>query len=153
MTPGPAFEQIRFRPATESDIDYLYALHAATMKEYVDKTWGWDDAFQESVFRKNYVPAEIRVIAFAEKDIGMLSLEERVEDVFLRAIEIHPDYQGHGIGAAIIKRIIAQSVQKMKPVFLQVLKVNPAKRLYERLGFSVVNETPTHFHMRTSLSK
>ena len=104
MTPSQTFEQIRFRPATESDIDFLYALHAATMKEYVDKTWGWDDAFQESVFRKNYVPVEIQVIAFAERDMGMLSLEERVEDVFLRAIEIHPDYQGQGIGAAIIKK-------------------------------------------------
>ena len=83
----------------------------------------------------------------------MLSLEERVEDVFLRAIEIHPDYQGQGIGTAIIRKIIAEGALKMKPVFLQVLKVNPAKRLYERLGFSVVNETPTHFHMHTSLSK
>jgi ribosomal protein S18 acetylase RimI-like enzyme len=123
------------------------------MKEYVDKTWGWDDAFQESVFRKNYVPAEIQVITSDEKDIGMLSLEERVEDVFLRAIEIHPDYQGQGIGAAIIIKIIAEGTLKMKPVFLHVLKVNPAKKLYERLGFSVVNETPTHFQMKTSLSK
>ena len=152
MMPGQAFEQIHFRPAAESDIDFLYALHVATMKEYVDKTWGWDDTFQEAVFRKNYVPAEIQVITFAEKDMGMLSLEERVEDVFLRAIEIHPDYQGQGIGTAIIQKIIVEGTLKMKPVFLHVLKVNPAKKLYERLGFSVVNETPTHFQMRTSLN-
>ena len=53
MTPGKADEKIRFRPATENDTDFLYALHVATMKDYVDKTWGWDDAFQETVFRKN----------------------------------------------------------------------------------------------------
>ncbi|HEU0296255.1 MAG TPA: GNAT family N-acetyltransferase [Anaerolineales bacterium] len=153
MTPEPTDQQVRFRPGTENDADFLYALHAATMKEYVDKTWGWDDAFQEAVFRKNYVPAEIQVITFAEKDMGMLSLEERLEDVFLRAIEIHPEYQGQGIGTAIIKKIIAEGALKMKPVFLHVLKVNPAKRLYERLGFSVVSETSTHFQMRTSLSK
>ena len=121
MTPSQAFEQIRFLPATASDIDFLYALHVATMKEYVDQTWGWDEAFQE--------------------------------DVFLRAIEIHPDYQGQGIGTAIIHKIMAEGVLKMKPVFLPVLKVNPAKRLYERLGFSVVNETPIHFYMKTLLSK
>ena len=153
MTPGQSAEQIRFRPATENDTDFLYALHVATMKEYVDKTWGWDDTFQESVFRKNYVPVEIQVITFTEKDMGMLSLEERGQDIFLRAIEIHPDYQGQGIGTAIIQKIIAEGALKMKPVFLHVLKVNPAKRLYERLGFSVVNETSTHFQMRTSLSK
>jgi ribosomal protein S18 acetylase RimI-like enzyme len=32
-------------------------------------------------------------------------------------------------------------------VTLQVLKVNPARRLYERLGFRVTGETPTHFLM------
>ena len=75
------------------------------------------------------------------------------EDVFLRAIEIHPDYQGQGIGTAIIQKLIAQAALKMKPVFLQVLKVNPAKKLYERLGFSVGSETSTHFPLRPPLSK
>src|SRR5262245_37106603 len=113
-TSGQVYEQISFRSATESDIDFLYSLHVATMKKYVDKTWGWNDASQESVFRKNYVSAEIQVIAFSEKDMGMLVLEERVEEVFLRAIEIHPEYQGKGIGTVIIKEIIADSIQKMK---------------------------------------
>jgi ribosomal protein S18 acetylase RimI-like enzyme len=123
------------------------------MKEYIEKTWGWDDAFQDAVFRKNYDPTEIKVILYDHKESGMLSVEERETDIFLRAIEIHPDYQGKGIGTGIIKRIIADGVQKMKPVYLRVLKVNPAKRLYDRLGFSVIEETPTHYIMLTSLAK
>jgi ribosomal protein S18 acetylase RimI-like enzyme len=31
---------------------------------------------------------------------------------------------------------------------LQVIKGNPAKRLYDRLGFEVVGEDDQHFHMR-----
>ena len=42
-------------------------MHVATMKDYVDQTWGWDDAFQESVFRERYVPAHIQVIQFEDK--------------------------------------------------------------------------------------
>jgi ribosomal protein S18 acetylase RimI-like enzyme len=30
---------------------------------------------------------------------------------------------------------------------LTILKVNPARRLYERLGFTVVGETETHFRL------
>ena len=147
------FPSIEYRPAKEKDIDFLYALHVATMKDYVDKTWGWDDCFQESIFRKNYVPGEIQIIRFNGNDIGMLSVEERTDDVFLRAIEIHPDYQGKGIGTAIINMILAAGIQKGKPVRLQVLKVNPAKRLYDRLGFSVIEETATHYIMLTSISE
>jgi ribosomal protein S18 acetylase RimI-like enzyme len=147
------FERVEYRPALDTDIDFLYALHVATMKEYVDKVWGWDDRFQESIFRKNYVPPQIQIIALDGKDIGMLSVEERDDDIFLRVIEIHPAYQRKGLGAAIVQRIIADATLKMKPVFLQVLKVNPAKQLYERLGFSVIEETKTHYKMQISISK
>jgi len=58
--------QISFRPTRDSDVDFLYALHVATMKEYVEKTWGWNDAFQESLFRKNYAPGESQIITLNE---------------------------------------------------------------------------------------
>ena len=144
---------IDFRYATNDDIDFLYAMHIATMKDYVDQTWGWDDAFQETVFRKNYVPAEIQIITFDGRDIGMISLEERNDDVFLRSIEIHPTHQQQGLGTPIIQQVINNAVSKQKPVHLQVLKVNPAISLYGRLGFSVIEETDTHFIMKTSLPK
>ena len=143
--------QIKFRPAVENDIDFLYALHIATMREYVDKTWGWEDAFQEKLFRKNYVPSQIQIITLAGNDIGMISLEEGNEDVFLRVIEIHPTYQRRGLGTTIIQKVIDEAARQTKPVRLQVLKVNPAKRLYDRLGFAVIQETSTHYVMRTTL--
>ena len=145
--------QLGFRPALDSDIDSLYALHVATMREYVDQTWGWDDAVQEAMFRKNYVPAEIQIITLNGKDIGMISLEERKEDVFLRVIEIHPSYQRQNLGTTIIQKIMNDAIHKMKPIRLRVLRVNPAKRLYDRLGFLVIEETKTHYIMRTLLSK
>src|SRR5262245_24685322 len=95
-------QSIGYRPAIENDINFLYALHVATMKEYVDRTWGWNDAFQESIFRESYVPGDIQIIIYDDRDIGMLSVEEGEEDMFLRVIEIHPEYQDRGIGTTII---------------------------------------------------
>jgi len=144
---------IDFRPAVDGDLDFLYAMHVATMKDYVNQTWGWDDSFQESLFRKNYDPARIQVITFDDKDIGMISLEEREDDVFLRAIEILPSHQNQSIGARIVQEIIHDAAARQKPVLLYVLKVNPAKRLYERLGFPVIEVTDTHFIMRRTALK
>lgn len=142
--------QISFRQAHDSDAGFLYGLHISTMKEYVDKTWGWDDTYQETIFREKFVPAEIQIIKLNGKDIGMISLEENSEEVFLRTIEIYPTYQRQNLGTTIIQQIIDDAIRKTKPVRLRVLKVNPAKRLYERLGFSVIEETKTHYIMRTS---
>ena len=37
-----------------------------------------------------------------------------------------------------------------KSSYLQVFKSNPAKYLYERLGFTVYGETETHYQMEIS---
>lgn len=149
----PSIDQIGLRPAGENDFPFLYALHTATMKEYVEQTWGWDEIFQETRFQETFVPGDTRIITLDGQDIGMLSIEERDAEVFLALIEIAPQHQHRGIGTAVIEKIIADGIRKSKPVLLHVLKVNPAKRLYDRLGFSVVAETPTHFHMKTTLSQ
>jgi ribosomal protein S18 acetylase RimI-like enzyme len=142
---------IGFRRATETDLDFLYALHAATMKEYVDRTWGWDDGQQEAAYRSNHDPAAIQIINRDGQDIGMLYAEERETEVFVAHIEISPEYQGRGIGSSILTRIVADAALRQKSVSLRVLRVNPARSLYERLGFKIVEETTTHFSMRTSL--
>ncbi len=148
---APWRDRISLRPAVDGDFGFLYALHAATMKEYVDQTWGWDEAFQQTRYQESFIPGDTRIITWDGTDIGMLATEEREADVFLSLIEIDPGHQRQGIGALIINTVIAEARRIGKPVFLHVLKVNPAKRLYDRLGFSVVSETPTHFYMSTTL--
>ena len=60
-------------------------------------------------------------------------------------IQIHPDFQGLGFGERVIKQIIDST--KSKLIELTVLKSNPAKGLYKRLGFKVTGEDEYEFHM------
>ena len=61
-----------------------------------------------------------------------------------------PEHQGRGIGTHLIKTLLAEAAHQLKPVHLQVLKVNlRARQLYERLGFEPTGETHTHFLMST----
>jgi GNAT superfamily N-acetyltransferase len=133
-------------------MDFLYALHVATMKEYVDITRGWEDAQQEAAHRKEHNPAGIKIITLDGSDIGMLSIEETEAEVFVAHIENSPEQQGHGIGSRILKQIIADAAQNPKQAALRVLRINPARSLYERLGFKVAGQTATHIFMRTGLS-
>jgi ribosomal protein S18 acetylase RimI-like enzyme len=61
-----------------------------------------------------------------------------------------PDWQNRGLGTTIIQDVIDRLRAPGIPVRLQVLKVNPARRLYERLGFEIYDESDTHYLMQTN---
>lgn len=137
------------RTATEADLPALYEVHRSTMFDYVNTVWGWVEEDQERRFRDYFCNAHLQVITTDSKDIGFLDLVESEDEFYVSNIEIAPAYQGKGIGTTIMESVIAQARRKALPVKLQVLKVNQgAKRLYQRLGFVVWNETPTHYLMK-----
>ena len=141
------------RPATDADYDFLYKLHVATIRPSVEATWGWDDAFQQELFRSRWNPAKTQVVMVAGKDVGTLRLVENQDEIFLALIEIHPDYQNHGLGTTIVQDILTKAHQHSLPVLLHVLKANEdAQRLYERLGFEIVEEREERYIMKSSAS-
>jgi len=77
-------------------------------------------------------------------------LLERDAELFISSIELLPECQNRGIGTHLIKTVIQDAEAKGKRVALQVLKVNPARQLYERLGFVMTGETATHILMARS---
>jgi ribosomal protein S18 acetylase RimI-like enzyme len=142
--------QISLRPATEDDYDFLWWLHCATMRPYVEKTWGWDEQWQAEYFRDRFDPTTRQVVEGDGAPIGCISAERRGDRIFLGVIEIAPDHQDRGIGTKLIRGFLDEADGRGVPVELQVIKVNPARRLYERLGFVVMGKTETHYLMRRS---
>lgn len=138
---------LELRPAKDSDFDFLWTVHVTTMKDYIDRTWGWNEEEQRKHFRENFDPSVIQVIQQKGKDVGVLKVEPESERVLLTNIAILPDYQRKGIGSRAIARILEDASQMKMPVDLEVLKVNPARSLYERLGFRLIEETDTHYVM------
>ncbi|WP_084678565.1 GNAT family N-acetyltransferase [Actinopolymorpha alba] len=68
--------------------------------------------------------------------------------VVLGGIQIHPAFQGNGIGTHLITALIQESRSTAKPLHLDVDRNNVrARRLYERLGFEQHAESERDFHM------
>ncbi len=142
--------RLKLRPATLEDTEFLFHLLKATMREYVDQTWGWDEEWQQAYFQMRFDPTKNQIIVLDDQDIGVMSTEKRENEIFLSSIYILPEYQGQGIGTQLLKSLLAEAFGEGLPVTLRVLKVNPARRLYERLGFSVIRETETHYLMKVT---
>lgn len=142
--------QFTLRPATAADYPWLWSLKRLTMRPYVEETWGsWDEAAQEAFFRRTYRSETVQLVIVGGLNAGLLHLEREPAAVFLANIQIHPDFQNRGLGTAVIRDVLASAGALGLPVRLQVLQVNlAARQLYQRLGFAVSGETPTHVLMQ-----
>lgn len=140
-------DMIKTRGATPDDKDFLWKLKVASMRRYVEAVYGWDDAIQYGFFEKGFRPEGIQIIQCDERDVGMYELQEQEDSWFLSRIEMLPEFQGQGVGTAAMQQLISQASKTDKPLRLQVFRVNPAQKLYARLGFIKTGETETHIAM------
>jgi ribosomal protein S18 acetylase RimI-like enzyme len=57
-------------------------------------------------------------------------------------------FQRRGIGTEVMNRLIGEAARVNQTMRLNVVKINPAVRLYERLGFQVIREDDRKFYMK-----
>ena len=139
----------QLRTATEADVPILYRIHRWTMFDYVNTIWGWEEEDQERRFQDYFRNAHIQVITVNSRDVGFLDVARSHNYIEVRNVELVPTMQGQGIGTAIMEDVITEAGRESLHVKLQVLKRNQgAKRLYQRLGFIIWDETPTHYLMK-----
>jgi ribosomal protein S18 acetylase RimI-like enzyme len=130
---------IVLRPVAPADSEFCYQLHKAAMGDYIAAIWGWDEQVQREFHSRAFNPGRWQIITADGSDIGMLDVEYRPGEIYLSRIEIHPDYQGRGIGTRLISALTAEARQKGQDLVLDVLTVNHrAQALYRRLGMTEV---------------
>jgi ribosomal protein S18 acetylase RimI-like enzyme len=139
---------LAFRPATPDDFEYLYRLNKATMRVYAEQTYGpWEEEGARRYFAERFDPASTRILLIDGHEAGMLQITPRDGYVHLMNIRVAPEHQGRGIGTRLISDVLHDAQANGLSVRLRVLKVNPARSLYERLGFAVIEEDDHFFLM------
>jgi ribosomal protein S18 acetylase RimI-like enzyme len=134
--------------AADCDFDFVYELKKVAYREYVEQTWGWDDAFQFRFHRQNFAAGNTYIIYEGDKRIGSVDVKEGADNIFLSGLYILPRYQSKGIGTAIINQLFERALTANKRLELEVLKVNvKAQKLYEKLGFTKTDRDETKYFM------
>ena len=138
-------KQYTLRQATEGDFYQLLRIRNQVLREYIEYVRGWDEDREEERFRGNFDPETTRVILSDDRVIGFLGVRPENDVLYIAQAYIIPEYQGRGIGTALIREVLSRG----RPVELWVMKLNTgARRLYERLGFRVKCEGETDYRMR-----
>jgi ribosomal protein S18 acetylase RimI-like enzyme len=79
--------------------------------------------------------------------VGGIWIDEHDEYRQVKEIQIHPTFQGQGIGTRVMQDVIDRTQQMDKNLMLKVLHENHALALYKRLGFVVVDDTGVQYVM------
>lgn len=137
------------RPAEESDIEFVFHLMKVALGPHIIQTWDeFDDVSQRARFDKVTRVEDHKIVEASGKPIGCICALEREHELHIVRIFLVPEYQRRGIGTRIVADLLLSARKRGVPARLRVLKVNPARRLYERLGFDIIDETETDYEMR-----
>ena len=137
--------------------EFLYRLYAGTRQQEFAGL-GWPPAqlevflrmqfnHQQRWYETAYPEAEHRIILCDGEPIGRILVNRAPESLLLVDIALLPEHQNRGIGAKYLRELNEESDKSGLPVRLQVLKNNPAQRLYERLGFVKTGEDELYLQM------
>ena len=142
--------EIKFRNCRYDDCEFILNLKELGMKWYVEKTYGWDINFQRERTKREIEKFidRMRIIIADNKEIGATNFFEENNEYVVGLVLIHPDYQRKGIATKIIKDYIDIARNNNKSIRLSTYKYNPAKKLYERLGFKQYDEDDTKSYLR-----
>jgi ribosomal protein S18 acetylase RimI-like enzyme len=143
--------EIHVREAWPADVHFARALYFETMREMIESTLGWDPRRQEESFAEWFDLREVRIIVVDGGDVGWVQTRTNEHEVFLGSLYVKPDMQRRGIGTQILCGLLAQCKDSSKALTLAVMKINPAIRLYKRLGFRVTHEDEYKFYMRAQV--
>ena len=142
--------QIALRPAAPQDFEYCKRLYFGEMNWIIDQLH-LDRVAQAASFQQQWVPTEVRIISLDGSDVGWLQSITQNDGIFVAQLFVDGPFQRRGIGTEVMNRVIADAARANLAVRLELVKINPALRLYERLGFHITGEDDRKFHMKRDL--
>ena len=149
---------LSLRPVTPADDAFLFELYASTREDIA--ALGLGDArrtalmhvqwmAQRNGYRLRFPNAEHQVVLVNGEQVGRLWVAREPGELRLVDISLLPAHRNTGLGTSLLRSLQEEAVLAGKPVRLSVARENPARRLYERLGFVLtpgasVNTTGPH---------
>jgi len=138
------------RAVAPDDEEILYRIYASTRTEELAPV-PWTDAQKEVFLRMqfraqsqdyaaNYPDAAFQMILVDGAPAGRLYVDRRQDELLVVDIALLPEHRGSGVGGALLRDLQAEAAAAGKPVRIHVEHLNPALRLYERLGFRRIDD-------------
>ncbi|MGV3721944.1 MAG: GNAT family N-acetyltransferase [Actinomycetota bacterium] len=135
----------QLRPAAMRDYGFIYRLRRETLERYLDEIEMPPE--ERGPFFARFDVTRHRLISVSGEPAGAVSVLERDEALHLANLHLLPAFQNRGLGTALVREVQRQAEASRRRVTTRVLKVNPARAFYERLGFRLEGEQGPRYRM------
>ena len=135
------------RPANAADYDYCERLYLTESKKIVPPDILDIAAISDSL-KQRWDCSQVRIITLDRADVGWIQTSVEDDALFLRQLFVEESFQRRGVGTSVMMLLINEATSSGRAMTLGVVKTNPARRLYERLGFRITHEDDRKFYMR-----
>ncbi len=136
---------ITLRPVRDADRDLLRSIYASTRTEELAIV-PWTDAEKDAFLRQQfdsqtaywdeqYPDLEKSVVEVGGEPAGRLYVQRWPREIRLVDVALLPAFRRRGAGTELLKRLFSEAAAAALPVTIHVEIFNPARALYERLGF------------------
>jgi RimJ/RimL family protein N-acetyltransferase len=149
---------ISFRPVGPDDEAFLLKVYASTRSEELARVpWTEEQreaflkmqlAAQHSHYRERYPGGEYLLIIAGDRPIGRLYVARLEKQIRIMDITLLPEERGQGLGTSILRDLMKEAAEARKPLRIYVESFNASLRLFERLGFSSIEENGIHLLMQ-----
>ncbi|MFE7930189.1 GNAT family N-acetyltransferase [Streptomyces sp. NPDC057456] len=128
------------RPATADDVEAVAEVRAVAMRADLERLGRYDEHGVRQRLRDGFVPAHTRIIELDGLLAGCVALRPADDAHWLEHFYLAPHAQGRGIGTAVLRELVETADRSALRLRVDVLQGSPARRLYERHGFTFEHE-------------
>jgi GNAT superfamily N-acetyltransferase len=130
----------RFGPVSEADFEPLLALRIEVMREHLERVFRYKSERARRIFREHFDEPGLRLILVDGERAGCVGFRICEGEIKIDSFYLGPRFQNRGLGAVILKALLAEADALRLPMRLEVLRGSPAGRFYERHGFVKLGE-------------
>ncbi|MCO8270339.1 GNAT family N-acetyltransferase [Actinoplanes sp. TRM 88003] len=135
------------RPAVAGDVEAVAELRAVVLRADLERLGRYDEHRVRQRLRDGFGPSHTWILEVGDEFAGCVALRPADDAHWLEHFYLAPEVQGQGVGTAVLSWLLAPCDRDGVVVRLSVLHGSPARRLYERHGFTWEAEDQTDAYL------
>jgi GNAT superfamily N-acetyltransferase len=140
------------QPVAEEDFESMLELRTAAMRESLERVGRYTPERSRERLRAAFAPRYMQHLVSPDgRRMGFVTVQPEGAGVLrLQHLYLHPDWQGSGIGAAVLADVQERVRREGAVLRLTALQQSDANRFYQRHGFvqTGAEDVDVHYEWR-----